>query len=534
MVPDLRIAIIGAGFAGIGAAVRLAQAGFRDVVILERAGDVGGVWRDNVYPGCACDVQSHLYSLSFALNPTWSRSFSPQPEILAYLKRVAVEHGVREKIRFGHDVRGARWVDGAWHIDVQTSAGAEELVFDAIVGAQGGLSEPATPAIPGLSTFAGKVMHSARWDTQYDLRGKKVAVIGTGASAIQIVPAIQPLVDELVLFQRTPPWVFPRRDEAISENARRWFARVPALQWLVRAGIAALRELLLLAFLYPSAQRYMRKLATRYLERKIKDPVLRAKLTPSYAVGCKRILLSDNYLPALVKKNVHVVTEGIRAVGERSIVDNAGAEHAVDAIVLGTGFRVTDPPFAKHVVGKDGRTLAEVWNGSMKAHVGTTVHGFPSLFLLQGPNTGLGHTSVIQVIEIQIDHVVKALRHVARAGAAALEPTMAAQDRFVADVDRAMPRTVWSTGGCASWYIDATGRNSTIWPGSIRAFRRRIAFRAADYALIGPRDALRVLDTGGALSAAQSDARLIGAEQPASSPAPAASRGATAADGAAS
>jgi cation diffusion facilitator CzcD-associated flavoprotein CzcO len=486
-----RIAIVGAGFSGLAAAIRLRHAGFDDVTILERGDEVGGVWRDNTYPGCACDVQSHLYSLSFAPNPSWSRNFSPQPEILAYLKRLTDEHQLRPRIRFGRDVTGLRWDHGThnWHIEARASSGSTESIdADVVVGAHGALSEPAMPAIEGLDAFPGKVMHSARWDGAHDLRGERVAVVGTGASAIQIVPAIQQHVKQLVVFQRTPPWIFPRGDHAIEERTRRLFSRSPVAHRAFRGFLAATRELLLAGFLDPRAEKLMRRLALRHLARRVRDPELRRMLTPDYGVGCKRILLSDNYLPALTKENVRVVPHGVRAVRGRTIIDSAGGEHDVDTIVLATGFRVTDPPLARLVVGRGGETLASVWRGSPQAHVGTTVHGFPSLFLLQGPNTGLGHSSVLEMIEAQVEHVVAAVAHASSLGASsgvfAIEPTRDAQARWVGEVDRKMRSTVWSTGGCASWYIDATGRNSTIWPGSIRAYRRRSTFRPSDYALV--------------------------------------------------
>ncbi len=472
-----RIAVIGAGFAGIGAAVRLREAGFHDVTILERAGDVGGVWRDNTYPGCACDVQSHLYSLSFAPNPSWTRSYSSQPEIFAYLKRVAAARGVRP--RFHHEVKALRWRDGAWHIE--TSRGA--FVADVVVGAQGALSEPAVPSLPGIERFTGDVMHSARWNHDVDLRGRNVAVVGTGASAIQIIPAIAPLVGGLTVHQRTPPWIFPRNDRPISERRKRAYARAPVLQRMVRGAVSSMRGVLLAGFIDARAERLLRRLALRYLRASVKDPALRAKLTPGYAVGCKRILMSDDYYAALQRDNVELVVDGVSEVRERSIVDGAGVARDVDVIVLATGFRVTDPPMARTVFGRDGRTLKERWGDTPFAHVGTTIPGFPNFFLLQGPNTGLGHTSVLTMIEAQLDHVVDAVGHIAAHGA--IEPTEEATARFLADVDNKMRGTVWVSGGCSSWYLDGSGRNSTLWPRSPRAFKKRAAFRGADYVCAG-------------------------------------------------
>jgi cation diffusion facilitator CzcD-associated flavoprotein CzcO len=483
--PHFHIAIAGSGFGGLGMAIRLKQEGFRDFVIFERAHDVGGVWRDNSYPGCACDVQSHLYSFSFAQNPGWSRVFSPQGEIQAYLRDCADRFGIRTHVRFQHAVREARWDDvrQRWH--VETSEGP--YTADVFISAVGGLSEPAMPDLPGLARFQGKVMHSARWDHGYVLAGRKVAVIGTGASASQFVPAIQPQVDRLLLFQRTPPWVMPRKDRAISEGMRRLYHRLPGAQRFMRGAIYALRELLALGFMHPWILRLAQWRALRHLEKAVPDPALRAKLTPKYTLGCKRVLVSDDYLPSLLKPNVDVITDGIREVREHSIVTSDGTEHAVDAIIFGTGFRVTDMPIAHHIHGRGGRSLVEAWGGTMKAHLGTTVSGFPNLFMVLGPNTGLGHTSVLVMIESQLEHVLGALRYLEGRGLAALEPTPEAQADFVQQLDTRMARTVWMRGGCVSWYLDATGRNSTLWPGFTFTYRRRVEhFEPSEYVAIFP------------------------------------------------
>jgi cation diffusion facilitator CzcD-associated flavoprotein CzcO len=478
----VQVAIVGGGFGGLGTAIRLRQEGIDDFVILERAADVGGTWRDNTYPGCACDVESHLYSLSFARNPEWTHRFSRQPEIWAYLQRLAREHDLLPRIRFRSEVRGAAWDGGerAWRID--TSQGA--MTASALVLATGPLSEPALPAIPGLERFQGRVFHSARWDHACDLTGRRVAVIGTGASAIQFVPAIQPRVARLHLFQRTPAWVLPRFDRPIRAWQKAVYRRVPAVQAALRLIIYMGRELSVLLFRHPAAMRRLQMIARRHIASAIPDPGLRAKLTPAYTMGCKRILLSDDYYPALARPNVEVVTEAIAEVRERSLVTADGVEREVDAIILGTGFRPTDPPLAAHLRGREGRTLREVWAGSPRAHLGTTVAGFPNLFLLLGPNTGLGHSSVVYMCEGQIEHVVGALRHMRRHGLDVLEPRPEAQEAFVSALDRRMRGTVWLAGGCASWYLDRTGRNSTLWPDFSFRYRARVArFRPEEYAL---------------------------------------------------
>jgi cation diffusion facilitator CzcD-associated flavoprotein CzcO len=476
----VRVAIVGSGFAGLGMAIRLKQSGEQDFLVLERAHEVGGVWRDNTYPGCACDVQSHLYSFSFAPNPGWTRSYSPQPEILRYLRGCAERFEILPHVRFGHTVRDAAWDAGAnaWRLD--TSHG--EILAEVLVAGAGALSEPSTPSLPGLERFQGKVFHSARWDHDYDLAGKRVAVIGTGASAIQFVPRIQPTVARLDLYQRTPPWVLPRGDHALGALARRIYRAVPSLQQLTRARIYMLREMMLFGFTNPAIMRLGQRLAVKHLERTVRDPELRRKLTPDYTIGCKRVLISDDYLPSLTQPNVALITDGIREIREHSIVTADGQEREVDAIIFGTGFHVADMPIARHVRGREGLTLQEIWHGSPKAHLGTTVAGFPNFFMLQGPNTGLGHTSVITMIESQIEHVLGALEWLKKSGAVSVEPRADAQERFVRQVDEKMRGTVWTSGGCLSWYLDETGRNSTLWPGSTFSFRRRLArFRPGEY-----------------------------------------------------
>ncbi|HVH43595.1 MAG TPA: NAD(P)/FAD-dependent oxidoreductase [Labilithrix sp.] len=480
--PHVHVAIIGGGFSGLGAAIRLKQSGVHDFVVFERSSDVGGVWRDNTYPGCACDIESHLYSFSFARNPEWTRSFAPQHEIHGYLRACAARFGVLPHVRLDHEVREASWDGGAQRWRLETSKG--DFTANILVGAPGALSEPSIPALPGLATFAGTVFHSARWNHDHALEGKRVAVIGTGASAIQFVPAIQPKVGALKLFQRTPPWVIPRRDHALGELEKAVLRRSRAAQWLKRAGIYAMRELMAVPFFDTRAAKITEAIARRHLARSVRDPALRAKLTPSYTIGCKRILLSDDYLPSLTRPNVDVITDSIREIRPDGVVTQDGQLHPVDTIIFGTGFKVQELPFGEKIRGKDGRTLTETWKNGMVAHLGTTVVGYPNFFILQGPNTGLGHTSVITMIESQIEHVVKAVRHMQDRGIATIEPRAEAQAAFVAGVDKKMKGTVWTAGGCASWYLDAKGRNSTLWPGFTFTFKRRVeTFEPAEYVL---------------------------------------------------
>ncbi|WP_083976068.1 flavin-containing monooxygenase [Kitasatospora azatica] len=470
-VPHVRVAVIGSGFGGIGAGVRLRRAGITDFVILERADSVGGTWRDNSYPGCACDVPSHLYSFSFALNPDWPRSFSGQEEIRAYLERVTDTYGLRPHLRLRHEVTEARWEPEQTRWRVTTSQG--QWTADAVVSATGPLSAPQIPEIPGLPEFPGKVFHSSQWDHEFDLTGKRVAVVGTGASAIQIVPSIQPKVGRLTVFQRTPAWVLPKIDREISALEKRIHRAVPATAALRRAVLFAVRELQVDAFVRrPGALRLVQRLAERHLAQQIGDPALRAKLTPDYRIGCKRILLSHTYYPALAAPNTEVVTSGLREVRGSTLVAADGTETEADVIIFGTGFHVTDMPIGSKVFGAEGQSLAEEWKEGMEALRGSTVRGFPNLFFVIGPNTGLGNSSMILMIESQLNYLIDALTTLQSVGATALQPTRRAQRHWNQRLQHKMARTVWTTGGCRSWYLTEDGKNTTLWPGSTGSFRR--------------------------------------------------------------
>lgn len=480
--------VVGSGFAGLAAAIRLGRSG-RDYVVLERGHDVAGTWRDNSYPGCACDVPSHLYSFSFAPNPDWSRSFSPQPEIYAYLQRTAANYGVLPHVWFDAEVLAADWDTRQQHWTVRSAAG--ELTCDVLILGTGGLSDPSIPALPGLESFAGTSFHSATWAHDHDLTGERVAVIGTGASAIQFVPEIQPQVARLTVFQRTAPWVLPRRDRAIGAFERWVYRRVPRLQKAVRAGIYWGRESWVVGFaVRPSLMKLAEQRALRDLHRQVPDPSLRAKLTPSFRLGCKRVLLSNDYYPTLTRPNVEVVTDRIVEIRPHAVMtvdaDGHEAEHPVDTIVFGTGFHVTDPPIAHRIRGRDGATLAEHWAGTgMSALHGLTVHGFPNLFVLVGPNTGLGHTSIVFMIETQVRYLVALLEAMAARGLRAVEPRHDVQHAENADLQRRLATTVWNAGGCASWYLDSHGRNTTLWPTFTVTFRRRLAtLRFEEYRVV--------------------------------------------------
>ena len=485
---DVRVAIIGAGFGGLGTAIRLKQAGIHDFVLLERGDDVGGTWRDNSYPGCACDVPSHLYSFSFAPNPDWSRSFSTQPEIQAYLQRCTDDFELRPHIYLGAEVLEARWDESRKRWRVRTARG--EVTAKMLVAAQGPLSDPSLPDIKGLSTFNGTTFHSATWRHDVDLTGKRVAVVGTGASAIQFVPYVQKQVAQLTLFQRTAPWVMPRRDRAINAWEKKLYRRLPPVQRAKRASIYWARELMVPVFrgnerLLSLAEKQARK----HLETQVSDPGLRAKLTPHFRLGCKRVLLSNDYYPALTQPNVDVVTDGIVEVVPEGIAtlgaDGQRVVHEADVIIFGTGFHVTDVPISQHLIGKDGRTLREHWNDTgMAALHGATVAGFPNLFLLVGPNTGLGHNSIIFMIESQLPYLMGALATMEDERATTIEPRQTAQDAYNIAVQEQLAGTVWSTGGCASWYLDEKGRNTTLWPTFTFRFRQLVhRFRPQDYEL---------------------------------------------------
>jgi cation diffusion facilitator CzcD-associated flavoprotein CzcO len=472
-VSDHRVVIIGAGFGGIGASIKLAEQGVEHV-ILEKLDDVGGTWLSNQYPGCRCDVPSHLYSFSFALNPEWSDSYSLQPEIWRYLKKVAVDHGVVERVRFGCKVEVARWDDQAKHWQLETSAGP--ITTDVLIAAHGFLSEPSIPHFEGIDTFAGEVMHSAQWDPSYDVSGRRVAVIGTGASAVQIVPEVHEQAAALSVFQRTAAWILPHRGRTIRPWEHALYRRVPAAQRAVRGFHYWSSELVAVpALMKPAGGRLLKKMAIKHLETQVPDPELRAKLTPTFRPGCKRLTPSNEYLPAIASPKTRLVTSGIERMVPEGIVTSDGVTHELDVIILATGFRVTDNTFPELVVGKDGRTLRQTWDESgMGAYNGTTFAGFPNFFMLAGPNTGIGHTSLVYMIEAQFPYVLDALRLMKERGISSVDVRADVQAAYNELLQRKLSPTVWNTGGCKSWYLDKNGNNSTIWPDYTFKFSQRL------------------------------------------------------------
>lgn len=470
-IPHNQVAIVGTGFGGIATAIRLRKAGFDDFVLLDRAGDVGGVWRDNDYPGAAVDIQSQLYSLSFAPNPNWHHVYAQQPELLSYLNNVTDEFGLRPHLMLNCPVERLDWdpAEQLWRLE--TASGRRTATH--VVLATGALADPVIPALPGLDRFHGVSFHSARWNHEADLTGKRVAVIGTGPSAVQFIPRIQPEVTHLTVFQRTPAWVVPRHDHDISAANRRLYRAAPALQRLERLSVYLRREWQLVGFRHPALMKLPKRGARKYLEEQVHDPRLRAKLLPDFRFGCKRVLISDDYLRSLDRPNVSVVTDGIREIDEHGLIDNAGTAHQVDAIIFGTGFRTTRLPLTDQTYGANGRTMAEMWGASPTAYLGTAVSGFPNCYLIHGPNVGLGHNSVIHMIESQANYIAGAIGYARDHDLAAVEPTRAAQQAFAEEVDRLGEGTVWTSGGCTSWYLNEDGRNTNIWPSSTIDFRRR-------------------------------------------------------------
>ena len=451
---EIDVAIVGAGFSGIAMAAQLKRAGRDDFVVLERGHDVGGTWRDNSYPGCACDVPSHLYSFSFAPNPEWSSTFSPQEEIWSYLRDVARREGVYEHTVFGCEVEDAAWDDDAQRWRITTSYG--ELTARALASAAGPLSEPRLPDVPGL----------------HDFDGERVAVVGTGASAVQFVPRIQPRVGQLHVFQRTAAWVLPKLNGEIPPTWRSLFRRAPLVQRAWRTALWAGMELITAAAHHRWAVRPGEWYALRYLRRSIPDPEMREALTPDFALGCKRVLLGNGFYRALRQANVELVPAAVREIRPHSVVGADGREREVDTIIFGTGFHVTDLPIAERVRGRAGRTLAEEWDGSPQAYLGTTVAGFPNAFLLFGPNIGVA--SAFAIIEAQMSYVVDALRTMEEEAAASLDVRADVQAAYNERVQDALQGTVWNAGGCNSYYLDANGRNSTVWPWAVLTLRRRL------------------------------------------------------------
>jgi cation diffusion facilitator CzcD-associated flavoprotein CzcO len=462
------VAVVGGGFGGVGAAVMLGRAGYEDVTVFEKGERVGGVWQQNTYPGAACDIPSHLYEYSFAPN-RWSRRYAPQAEIQAYIEGVARRFGVLDRVRAGTEVRSARWDEPSRRWRLETSAGPHEA--EILVAACGQLSVPKLPPIPGLESFDGPAFHTAEWRHDVGLAGRRVAVIGTGCSAIQAVPAIRAEAAQVDVYQRSPGWTFPKMDFAYSERARRFFSR-PRARRLDRASIQAFQDLGAAAMTsQPWLLTLFRAIGRRQIEAAVSDPELRRKVMPADEVGCKRIMLTDEWYSALGEPNVELVTDRIEAVTARGVRTGAG-EREADALILATGFASHDFVAPMEIVGSGGRTLAEEWGAVPRAYLGLAVPEFPNMFLLYGPNTNGGTGSVVNTLECGIGHVLAALRELDRADAARIEVRRDAAERFDRELRAALAKTVWHSG-CSNWYVDENGNDPSNWPWVWSAYRRR-------------------------------------------------------------
>lgn len=470
---DVGIAILGAGFAGICMAIKLLERGRDDFVILEKASDLGGTWRDNTYPGCGCDVPAHLYSYSFAQSPNWSRVYARQPEILAYIRRVAADYDIERRILYNTPVKQLAWDEAASRWRLMTADG-RQFSARVVVSAVGGLHVPKTPSIPGLESFNGPVFHSARWRHDVDLTGKDVAVVGTGASAIQIIPEIATIVRRLTVYQRSPPWVLPRRDYEVPPSLKWAFAHVPGLLRLVRAWHYWTAEAIALGLVYkPKLMGIGQKASAAYKEREIADPDLRLKLNPFYTLGCKRMLLSDDFYATMTRPNVELVTGDIREVRPGGMVAADGVERTSDVIVFATGFDAFNATADMSIRGRGGRTLAEDWADGPEAYRGVVVSGYPNLFLLVGPNSGLGHNSIVFMIEAQVHYIMQCLKWLERGRLETVDVRPDVQAAWNDALAERFRPTVWQhkPGGspwqlpCTSWYVNAKGRNTTLWPG---------------------------------------------------------------------
>lgn len=467
---DTDVVIVGAGFAGIGMAIALKKRGRESFVVVERASDVGGTWRDNVYPGCACDVPAMLYSFSFEPKSEWTRVYPSQAEIWDYARACVEKYGLRSSLRFNCGLIDAAYDDrdGTW--TVRTSDGGS-LRCRVLVAATGPLNATSVPEIPGIERFGGAMFHSAKWDASFDPRGKRVAAIGTGASAIQFVPEIAPLTEHLTLFQRTAPWIIPRGDHPISDRRRALRRSVPLYAWFERQRIYWALEVRALGLaVNPKLAPAVEAMALRHLARQVPDPELRRKLTPNFVLGCKRVLLSSDYYPSLCRPNVELVTDAIAEVTENTVVTSDGRVRRVDALIFGTGFRPNGALTSLDIRGRDGIALRDAWQDGQQAYLGTSVTGFPNFFTLIGPNTGLGHNSMILMMESQFAYVLDALELMRRKNVRAIDVKPGVQADFNDRLQRRMKRTVWTTG-CNSWYLDEHGVNRAIWPGFTFTYR---------------------------------------------------------------
>lgn len=483
-VVETHTVIVGAGFAGVGMGIRLKQEGFNDFVIIERAHDVGGAWRDNTYPGVACDVSSHLYSLSFRPNPNWSRLRAPGAEILEYLRTAAHEEGLTPHLRFGAPMTHAQWDESAQRWLITTPETTYSAQF--LITACGHLADENLPNVPGIQSFTGDLFHSARWNHEVSLSNQRIALIGSGASAIQLLPELAKIGSEVTVFQRSPAYIIPSPNPDYSAAQQRLFARSPEtlktlraeMFWLAEGNFAARRGV-------PKYLEAARKVSLDHLEQSVSDPELRAKLTPDYEIGCKRLLGSSLYYPALQQDHVTLEASALAEIDGNRVISADGNSYEVDIIVFATGFEATEPLFANVIYGRDGLQLAESWSDGMTAYASNTTHGFPNMFIMNGPNTSSGHNSAIYILEAQMDYILGALKFATETGTASLDVTPEAEAGYVADVHQRSIGTVWVDGGCRNWYVDPRSGNLTVtWPDFMHAFRQENATFSPDaYAL---------------------------------------------------
>ncbi|MBU2955962.1 flavin-containing monooxygenase [Marinobacter sp. F3R08] len=480
------VLIIGSGFGGLGMAIKLKQASFTDFTLLEKSDRVGGTWRDNTYPGAACDVQSHLYSYSFEPKHDWSRKFGLQQEILGYMERCVEKYRLADHIRFHAEVQQATFDEPSnqWTV---TLANGEQLTANVLITATGQLNQPAWPRLNGLEQFTGKVFHSARWAHDYDLSGKRVAVIGTGASAIQFVPEIAPKVARLDLFQRSGAWVLPKPDRAFKRWEHTLFRRIPVWDRLYRYLIYWKNESRALAFTrFRWLLEFRARQSKRDAQRLVTDSTKLKHIIPDYSFGCKRILISNDWYPAINRSNVNLVTNPIDRIDETGVFTSDGHHHAVDAIICGTGFRASEFLSPIQITGRGGKSLNEAWQTGAAAFKGITVSGFPNMFMLYGPNTNLAHNSILYMLESQFHYVLGCLESLEQYPHSAMDVRQDRQDRFTHVVQQSLKNKVWSSG-CTSWYLDANGRNTINWPGFTFTYRfatRRVD--TADYQFLYP------------------------------------------------
>jgi cation diffusion facilitator CzcD-associated flavoprotein CzcO len=476
---DHDVAIIGTGFSGMGVSVALDRVGVSDFILLEKSNDTGGTWRDNQYPGACCDVPSQLYSFSFELNPDWSRRFSPAEEIYRYEQHVMDKYHLRQRTRTGFEVASASYDQGGWTL---LSTNGDQLRARYLISAIGGLHIPFKPALAGLDRFEGKVMHSAEWDKSYDFAGKKIVVVGSAASAVQIIPQLARTASHVSVMQRTPNWFVPRKDRAVSRFEKTWFRKLPFVQRLLRWRQYCFFDF----FSHPIfmqrpslAKKIINRMVNRHMQRQVKNPALIEKVTPDYDIGCKRILLTDDYLPALQRDNVTLVTDGIDHFTKNGLVTNDGTRVDADLVVLATGFQVSRPLGHMKLTGPGNLTMDQAWATEIRAHRSVAVSGFPNFFMMFGPNSGLGHSSIIIMIEAQAAHIARLLQHARQTDRLTIGVKPEVEAAYNRRLQKALAKTVWNTG-CSSWYKDENGHIFTLWPHTTTRFIREMRKASLD------------------------------------------------------